>query len=619
MIGFHWCTLAQPSGIIREIERLIKAANDSDTEQNFKEAALNYKKAIDLSESAKLSNYTILACLDAARSKNMEEKADDALQLVRRAYSCFTRSKDRSVRRRFMIYYGFASSYQKKFQYDSTRHFFSLCHNLLTTYPDSLESFNSYLYDYYLAMSYLAQETMSYKEAIAMNHEAIRRYRLRFKKEPDGNYNSLAKAYLALKQFSKADSSFQKSAEMYSGEPSFQAIILCNLTESKLLQNDSRAARSTLRQAERAYQKYLHKKPQPDADTDVERRLRQNLAGVLLAENNLPAAKLAFADFFAYCKLHFRSPVPFRVDTYLALSKLHQREGKPDAARQALNAAVSEAYGSNNQLWEQAVLPRSLIAALTERASFLANSPASTSAMRRINLLACLHDYETIIDLTASLRRGALLPESKAFLAKNSANLYGPALSICYELAQQPGAGTAFQNRAFALFDKQQNSLLADSQREQQLARQYLSPSLQTEFRTLNQRLSQLRLVREGSRNSSVETEFARAEKSLIDWQMRVNTEFPAYGKALHRVTQLSISDYQQELTPDEVLLCYAPTPAGLLVLALDQKTCSFRRVPVSPAQLDRAIDAYRAEVSRDPGIVGAYDNRPARALHTLL
>ncbi len=611
--------LAQVNPVEQQITKFLARSDQAFAKNNLDASCKLLDKALLISDSARLFKYSIMICVDYANIETQRNRQAKALQLLTKATTYSNQFKDKSVRRKFMIYHASAETYYSITRLDSANYYFNQCANLINAYPDSLKSFNFYMNLYYLSRSYLAQETMAFHESISLNQEAIRRYNIKYKtSDGSGNtLNSLAKSYLALGQFARADSAFRQSARMFAPNPLFQAIILCNLIDSKLQQNQAKAARTVLTQAQRAYQTYFRQTPQPD--TDVERRLKQALAGVLLAEGNLSAAKAAFADLLTFSQKHFTMPSAFRVDAHLSLSRLHQHEGNTAAGRQALDAAVREAYGPRARSWQQAILPRSLITALTQKAAFLSTAPASTTAIRRTNAQEALLAYEQAIDLVTSLRRGALLPESKAFLAQKSAGLYGPALGLCYELAQQPGAAQQFQQRAFALFDKQQNSLLADSQLEQQLVRQFLPPFLQTEFRTLNQRLSQLRLVREGSSNATLEAELNKTERSLIEWQQRVASDYPAYGQSLRKIIQLSIVEYRQHLSAGEVLLCYAPTPSGLLVLTLDRETCSFRRIPVAPESLNRAIANYRAEISRDPGIVGLYDNRPARRLHQLV
>lgn len=619
MSSFRSYTKAQDPKLVKRIEHYLKVADEADSKLLFKEAAQFYKNAIDLSNSARLPNYLILACLDGAKSKINAGSTAEAILLVQRAFGCYKVSGDRSVRRQFMIYHGFASAYQSNFQHDSSTYYFNQCAQLLATKQDSLNSFNSYLYNYYLDLSYQAQETMNYHESVTMNLEAIRRYRLRYKKEPVGNYNSLAKAYLALGDFAKADAAFEQAIRQYTDEPLYIAIIQCNLTESKLQQKAIKAARKSLQQAQKAYQRYFRQTPPPAIDLDVERRLKQNEANVLLAEGKLAPAKNAFADLLAFSSLHFTRPAAFRVEAYLSLGNLHQQEGNTKAALQAFNDAIQEAYGPQARSWQQAILPRSLSTALIQKATFLSTIPSDTQTNRLAYAKEALNSYEQAIDLIALLRRGALLTESKAFLAQKSASLYGPALSLCYELAQQPGMASVFQQRAFVLFDKQQNSLLADSQLEQQLVRQYLPKPLQTEFRLLNQRLSRLRLVREGSTGATVNAEINKTETSLIAWQQRVSNKFPEYTKAFHRISQLSLLEYRKHLAAGEMVLCYAPTPSGLLVLALNREACTLRRIPVSQQTLKQAVANYRAEVTRDPGIVGFYDHTPARRLSSIV
>lgn len=609
---------AQPDSSIRQIEDLIAQGNKAGSAFDNTRAIGFYQQALTLSHKARLPAYSILLCVDIGILKSQLAQVPEALGYLRRANGYYYSFRDKSVRRRFMIDFGLAVAHTGLTQFDSAMHYYNQCDYLIKTHNDSLKSFNYYLDLYYLERSYLAQETMNFTESIALNEEAIRRYKARHKSDDgSGNhYNSLGKSYVALGQFARADSAFRRAATLYANNPLFEAIILCNLTDSQLQQGRASAGAQTLRRAQQAYQRYQHQTG--GIDTDVERRLRQNRAGVYLAQGDLTRAQAAFTELLTFCAKHFPMPSGFRADAYLSMSRMYEQQRKPAAARNALDAAVREAYGPRATSPEQAVLPRSLVLALTARADFLARAPVASPTERVANAREALTSYEQAISLVASLRRGALLPESKAFLAARAAPLYIPALSLCYELAQQSAQPQLYTRQAFSLFDRFQNSLLADAQLEQRLMRQYLPTPMQAEWRRLSQRLSQLRLVRETG-NRSVEAELDRTEKSLLEWQQRTDRTRPQYRQALSRVAQLSMSDYQTVLQPGEALLCYAPTPTGLLVLALHKQGVLFRRLPVSPAMLDQALSRYRAEVSRNPGIVGSYDSRPAQAVYRLL
>ncbi|WP_185155487.1 CHAT domain-containing protein [Rudanella paleaurantiibacter] len=610
---------AQPRQVvISQIKALIAQGEKAESTHDNTRAIGFYQQALNLSHKAQLPAYSILLCVDIGILKSQLTQVSEALTYLRRANEYYHTFREKSVRRRFMIDYSFAIVHIGLTQLDSATHYFNQCSYLIKTHNDSLKSFNHYLDLYYLERSYLAQETMNFTESIALNEEAIRRYKARNKTDDgSGNhYNSLGKSYAALGQFARADSAFSRAATLYASTPLFEAIILCNLTDSQVQQGRASAGAQTLQRAQQAYKRYQRQTGETDAD--VERRLRQNRAGVYLAQGNLPRAEAAFNELLTFCAKYFPMPSGFRVDAYLSMSRLYEQQRNPAAVRKALDAAVREAYGPRATSPEQAVLPRSLVSALTARADFLARTPAPSPTERAANAREALTTYEQAIDLVASLRRGALLPESKAFLAAKAAPLFEPALSLCYELAQQPTQTDVYTRKAFALFDRFQNSLLADAQLEQRLMRQYLPAPMQAEWRRLSQRLSQLRLVRETG-NPATEAELNQTEKSLIEWQQRTDRTHPQYRQALSRVTQLSMTDYQTVLQPGEALLCYAPTPAGLLVLALHKRGALFRRLPVSPAGLDQALSRYRAEVSRNPGIVGSYDNRPGQAVYKLL
>ncbi len=563
-----------------------------------------------------------MICVDLSDQYTQINQIGKAIHYARQARRDYIQAKDRSIRRQFMIEYTLAMCYDAEgsINIDSTRHYFNACAALIKTYPDSLESFNSFLYKYYYGRSSFSYKVMGYYECIALSNEAHKRHERRYKVELPLTYNTQAKAYAALgpQHTKQADSLFRRSANLYAAEknPLFQAIVLTNLIHSKVEQNDARAARVVFREARQAYGLYLRQTAQSDAD--VEQRLRQNEADLLLLEGKLAPAKQAYADLLAYCQKPFPDPAPFRVEAYLGLSRLHEREGNIPLAWQWLDKAVGEALGPKTKIWQQAALPRSLLSALTAKAHFLAKAPTKAPTERRAFAQEALTTYEQAIDLVASLRRGTLLPESRQFLAQKAAPLYEPALTLCYELAQQPGYEAAFRQRAFVLMERQSNGLLADAQLETRLVRQYLPPALQTEFATLNRRLAQLQLLRENG-SSELTAELAKTEKSLLEWQHRVDQQHPDYGKALRSVSQLSMTAYADQLVGGELVLCYAPTAKGLLVLTLNQSGSTFRRIPVAPGPLNATIARYRDEVSRDPNIVGAYDERPARTLYKLL
>lgn len=517
-----------------------------------------------------------------------------------------------------MINYQFAVIYTRLNVIDSANYHFNQCAFLLTNQPDSLKSFNFYVGLYYIERSYFLQDQMAFHEAISLNQEAIRRHKIKYKltETPANTYNVLAKTYSALGQHAKADSAYQKAIAGYAGNPLFQAIVIGNLADSKLKQQDAKAARAVLNQATKAYQTHLRQTNQPDVD--VERLLRQQTASLFLLENKLPAAKAAFADLLAYSRKQFTMPSAHRVDAHLSLARLHALKGNLTAARQSLEAALREAYGPQARTLEDAVLPKSLLTALIQKAEFWQTAPAATPTTRQNQAQEALTAYEQAIDLVAILRRGVLLPESRQFLAAKAAPLYVPALQLCFELAQQPNSREVYEQRAFALFEKKQNSLLSDNQWEKQVVRQYLPARLQAEYQRQNTRLSQLRLLRENG-SATLEAELTKTEQELIAWQARTAQQYPEFTQALRRITQLSKNDYRDQLAPGEILLCYAPTDAGLLVLCLSKSGSAFRRIPVRVEVLNRAINRYRAEISRDPGIVGLYDNRPARQLYQLL
>lgn len=610
---------SQPDAPVQQVKAILKKIDHALSKRDHQQLSKLYNQALQISHKANLPDYSIMICVDLAELHNQINKPLEAVAYANRALRYYRQAKDRSVRRLFMVHYALAMAYNSFPRIDSARNYFDLCGYAIKTQPDSLRAFNLYLDRYYTERAYFEYDLMAYHESILLSQESIRRFYSKYKTTDNAStFNSLGRSYLALGQFAKADSAFRRSADIYLRQRNdpFAAIVLNNLAASKIRQNnDLKAARAVLREAEQTYARYA--RTISYVDTDVLRRLKQNKAGLLAAEGNVQAAIRAFDDLLSFANQHFRDPVAFRVDAYLSLSQLHQREGSAVQVRQSLDQAVREALGPGNSDWEKAALPRSLVTALIAKANYLSTAPAATPAQRRTDALAALTSYENAIDLVAMLRRGAPLAESKAFLARQAADLFVPALLLCYELSKQPGGERAIE-RAFVLFDRKSNSLLSDAQLETRVMRQYLPQPLQTEFQTLSRRLSQLRLLR-GEGNTSISSELAATEKNLVEWQSQIAHSYPEYSRALRSASQLSKNDYQQQLATDELLLCYAPTPKGLLVLTLDRDGFTFRRVPVAPELLNHAITHYRDEVSRDPNIVGAYDERPGRELYKLL
>lgn len=610
----------------RQIRLAISSASELYIKQQYAENLKVNHQLLTQAERIQAYDLCVLICTNIAATYTDMAQYNNSLEMTRRSWHYYQLMPNKTAAARFGILSAFGIYHQSGWQLDSAQHYFKQSAELLEKQRTLYKEIPIYVQDYYINYAYLNYQMMAYAEAINLSKQALQIVPKVSKNNLQiaGLHNTLGKCYREIKNFAVADSFFLKAIEVYKGYPLYQAIVYCNLAEGQLRQQQMGPAEESIDRARQLYDLSRQQSGGPP-DMDLEVRLLENASELYWQKKQLPAALAASKQLITFSKKLNPALSHQRVEAYCRLSEIYKQQKLWADAERMAALAIREAYGLKNsdQSGLTPYLPQAYLKALLNEAHLLLAMPMQDKFLRFENSKTALSNYENAIRITASLRRSTSLSESKNFLSTFTAELLEPAFMLCYELSQQAPQPEEYCQRALDLLELSRNALLTDAQTEQQLARYYLPKATFNQLMAIKKQLSLLILLREKDRDPYAQQQISgkiqTLESRLVNFQAQTERQFPQYASARRELNERSLTSLQQKIGPTESVISQVLLPKGLLLIGCSRKRATLKFVPVERNRLIGLVSKFKAEISRDPGVVGSYNPDFARQLYTYL